>query len=232
MRGEPPLAAVDRLAGPGAEKTRPWFHRRPGPYSQKSPAPFFVAMLVRPQARRGIVMAQQRHPPGPPMTLGNMRDLAVRNLRAEAERKAIVDAQEIVAIWNAERVVSQLADREPPPVAFLAWDRTAERTGTRRAIPPNHKMNVVRCRRARLGLELIKKEKAPMSATIYFRSLAARCRTSARDCFDHFAREEFHRLAHEFETRAEQLEYSTAPRSQAGWWLTRGDQARGSEGDH
>jgi hypothetical protein len=61
-------------------------------------------------------MAQQRHPPGPPMTLGNMRDLAVRNLRAEAERKAIVDAQEIVAIWNAERVVSQLADREPPPV--------------------------------------------------------------------------------------------------------------------
>jgi len=38
------------------------------------------------------------------MTLGNMRDLGVRNLRAEAERKAIVDAQEIVAIWNAERV--------------------------------------------------------------------------------------------------------------------------------
>ena len=63
-------------------------------------------------------MAQQRHPPGPPMTLGNMRDLGVRNLRAEAERKAIVDAQEIVAIWNAERVVSQFADREPPPVAF------------------------------------------------------------------------------------------------------------------
>ena len=43
-------------------------------------------------------MAQQRHPPGPPMTLGNMRDLGVRNLRAEAERNAIVDAQEIVAI--------------------------------------------------------------------------------------------------------------------------------------
>jgi hypothetical protein len=71
-----------------------------------------------------------------------------------------------------------------------------------------------------------------MSAKIYFRSLAARCRTSARDCFDHFAREEFHRLAHEFETRAEQLEYSAPPPSQAGWWLTRRDQARGSEGDH
>ena len=111
------------------------------------------------------------------MTLGNMRDLAVRNLRADAERKAIVDAQEIVAIWNAERVVSQLADREPPPVAFLSWDRTAERTGTRRAIPPNHKMNVVRWRRARLGLELIKKEKRqcpPRSISDLSRLVAAR----------------------------------------------------------
>lgn len=70
-----------------------------------------------------------------------------------------------------------------------------------------------------------------MSATIYFRSLAARCRTSARDCFDHFAREEFHRLAHEFEARAEQLEYSALPAEQAGWWLMRHGQARGSEGD-
>jgi hypothetical protein len=71
-----------------------------------------------------------------------------------------------------------------------------------------------------------------MSATIYFRSLAARCRTSARDCFDHFAREEFHRLAQEFETRAEQLEYSILPAAQADWWLTRREQARGSERDH
>jgi hypothetical protein len=93
------------------------------------------------------------------MTLGNMRDLGVPNLRAEAERKAIVDAQEIVAIWNAERVMSQFADREPPPVAFLSWDRTAERTGTRRAIPPNHKMNVVRCTQARLGFGASKKGK-------------------------------------------------------------------------
>ena len=123
-------------------------------------------------------MAQQRHPPGPPMTLGNMRDLGVRNLRAEAERKAIVDAQEIVAIWNAERVVSQLADREPPPVAFLSWDRTAERTGTRRAIPPNHKMNVVRCRRARLGFGANKKGKRrqcpPRSISDLSRLVAAR----------------------------------------------------------
>jgi hypothetical protein len=28
------------------------------------------------------------------------------------------------------------------------------------------------------------------------------------------------------------LEYSIAPPSQAGWWLTRRDQTRGSEGDH
>ena len=99
------------------------------------------------------------------------------------------------------------------------------------AIPPNHRMNVIRCQRARLGFGAKKIGKARMSATIYFRSLAARCRTSARNCFDHFAREEFQRLAHEFDTRAEQLEYSTLPTAQAGWWLTRREQARGFEGD-
>ena len=70
-----------------------------------------------------------------------------------------------------------------------------------------------------------------MSATIYFRSLAARCRTSARNCSDHFAREEFQRLAHEFDTKAEQLEYSTLPAAQAGWWLSRRERAQGFEGD-
>jgi len=40
---------------------------------------------------------------------------------------------------------------------------------------------------------------APMSDAIYFRTLAARCCKSARDCSDQFAREEFRRLAQEFE---------------------------------
>ena len=71
-----------------------------------------------------------------------------------------------------------------------------------------------------------------MSAPLYFRSLAARCRTSARDCFDLFAKEEFRRLANEFETRAGQLEQSVLPAAQAGWWLTQREPARGSEGDH
>ena len=38
-----------------------------------------------------------------------------------------------------------------------------------------------------------------MSAPIYFRSLAARCRVSARDCSDFFAKEEFRRLANELQ---------------------------------
>jgi hypothetical protein len=70
-----------------------------------------------------------------------------------------------------------------------------------------------------------------MSATIYFRTLAARCRTSARDCVDPFAKEEFRRLAREFETRADQLESSALPAAQANWWLGQHEQARGFEGE-
>ena len=69
-----------------------------------------------------------------------------------------------------------------------------------------------------------------MSSAIYFRSLAARCRTSARRCSDYFAKEEFHRLAHEFQTRADQLECS-GPSSDPGWRSTEPEQARGFEGD-
>jgi hypothetical protein len=69
-----------------------------------------------------------------------------------------------------------------------------------------------------------------MSAVIYFRSLAARCRKSARDCHDHFAKEEFHRLACEFETRADQLECSGLS-TDPGWSPTKPKQARGFEGD-
>jgi hypothetical protein len=68
-----------------------------------------------------------------------------------------------------------------------------------------------------------------MSATVYFRSLAARCRTSARDCSDNFTKEELHRLAREFETRADQLAVLAA--RQPGWWLARREQPRGFKGD-
>ena len=69
-----------------------------------------------------------------------------------------------------------------------------------------------------------------MSSTMYFRSLAARCRTSARDCRDHFAKEEFHRLAREFQTRADQLEISQSTIYSASKPI-KPEQARGFEGD-
>ena len=69
-----------------------------------------------------------------------------------------------------------------------------------------------------------------MTSAIYFRSLAARCRTSARDCRDHFAKEEFHRLAREFQTRADQLETSQSSINHASWPV-KPEQARGFEGD-
>ena len=40
----------------------------------------------------------------------------------------------------------------------------------------------------------------------YFRALAARCRASARSCFDLYAKEEFGRLASEFDSRAIELD--------------------------
>jgi hypothetical protein len=40
----------------------------------------------------------------------------------------------------------------------------------------------------------------------YLRSLATRCRKSGRYCGDLFAKEEFHRLASEFEMRAAELD--------------------------
>ena len=60
-----------------------------------------------------------------------------------------------------------------------------------------------------------------MSTPIYFRSLAARCRTSARNCSDHFAQEEFRRLAHEFDAKADQLERSNVLPIHADWWPTK-----------
>jgi len=69
-----------------------------------------------------------------------------------------------------------------------------------------------------------------MSTAIYFRSLAARCLTSARHCSDHFAKEEFRRLAHDFRIRADQLEGS-GPFADPGWLPIRPEQARGFAGE-
>jgi hypothetical protein len=94
-------------------------------------------------------------------------------------------------------------------------------------------MNVLRCARARLGFGANKNRKKrqcpPRSISDLSRLVAAHRLVIVSIILPG---KEFHRLAHEFETRAEQLECSTPPPSQAGWWLTRRDQARGSEGDH
>jgi len=65
----------------------------------------------------------------------------------------------------------------------------------------------------------------------YFRALASRCRNSARSCFDLYAKEEFGRLAHEFDTRAGEL---NAPAEQQHWagLLPWRREYRGFEGDH
>jgi hypothetical protein len=70
-----------------------------------------------------------------------------------------------------------------------------------------------------------------MSTAIYFRSLAARCRTSARNCLDHFAQQEFHRLAHEFQIKADQLE-SSNPSTDRGSLPIKPEPARGFAGEH
>jgi len=69
-----------------------------------------------------------------------------------------------------------------------------------------------------------------MSSMDYFRALAARCRTSAVGCHDQFAKEEFRRLASEFESKADQLGHPGGTADQ-GWWLNRPEQARGFAGD-
>jgi hypothetical protein len=68
-----------------------------------------------------------------------------------------------------------------------------------------------------------------MSFTIYFRSLAARCRKSARECSDYFAKEEFRRLANEFDAKANQIEGSSLPPDASAWWKQ--EQSRGFAGD-
>ncbi len=53
----------------------------------------------------------------------------------------------------------------------------------------------------------------------YFRSLAARCRTASRDCFDLFAKEEFRQLATEFNAKADELDYASTNPGSIGRWL-------------
>jgi hypothetical protein len=60
------------------------------------------------------------------------------------------------------------------------------------------------------------REASAMSAK-YFRDLAARCRNTARDCFDLYAKEEFRRLAGEFSAKADELDSRSTRSSQPGW---------------
>jgi hypothetical protein len=69
-----------------------------------------------------------------------------------------------------------------------------------------------------------------MSSMEYFRALAARCRASAVGCHDQFAKEEFRRLAREFESKADQLVHPGGTADQS-WWLNTPEQAHGFAGD-
>jgi hypothetical protein len=65
----------------------------------------------------------------------------------------------------------------------------------------------------------------------YFRGLASRCRNSARSCFDLYAKEEFGRLAHEFDVRAGELEAPAAPHWSVARFPWRREYTRGFEGE-
>jgi biotin-(acetyl-CoA carboxylase) ligase len=86
-------------------------------------------------------------------------------------------------------------------------------------------MTVLLSQRAWLGIGIGANWENAVSTSSYLRSLAERCRKSAHECRDHYAKEEFRRLAQEFETRADQLGYSDVA------WLTKPEQARGFAGE-
>jgi len=62
----------------------------------------------------------------------------------------------------------------------------------------------------------------------YFRTVASRCRKSARDCFDLYAKEEFRRLANELDARAVELELGHKPQ-EVGEWPWQHAQSSGHE---
>ena len=52
----------------------------------------------------------------------------------------------------------------------------------------------------------------------YFRALASRCRKASHDCFDLYAKEEFRRLATEFNAKADELDYTSRYPEHPGWF--------------
>lgn len=52
----------------------------------------------------------------------------------------------------------------------------------------------------------------------YFRAVASRCRKASHECFDLFAKEEFSRLATEFNAKADELDFSSKHPERSGWW--------------
>jgi hypothetical protein len=66
----------------------------------------------------------------------------------------------------------------------------------------------------------------------YFRSLASRCRVSARSCVDPYAKEEFECLAAQFDARASELNAPADNRWSTGSLPWRHEPLRGFAGDH
>ena len=65
----------------------------------------------------------------------------------------------------------------------------------------------------------------------YFRALASRCRASARSCSDPYGKEEFGRLAVEFEARASEPDASANIRGSLSLPPRRHEPSRGFAGD-
>jgi hypothetical protein len=92
-------------------------------------------------------------------------------------------------------------------------------------------MNVLRCTRARLGFEANKNRKKRQCPARSISDLS-RLVAARRLVIVSIILPGKNFIALLMNLKQEQTEYSTPPPSQAGWWLTRRDQARGSEGDH
>jgi hypothetical protein len=65
-------------------------------------------MMARPGSEANVMAAQSKQPPGPPMTLGNMRDLGVNNLlvsclNPDCRHEALLD---VSSYWRDTTVPS------------------------------------------------------------------------------------------------------------------------------
>jgi hypothetical protein len=88
-------------------------------------------------------MAPKQHPPGPPMTLDNMRELGVQHLIATASTTPVVTPDEIeIPLWRAKRSgcggkrVDVRPNRKQKPGNAQSWQgRSAEASYKKKATP-------------------------------------------------------------------------------------------------